>query len=65
MPRTPDRALSLLLYTVDVTDLRSNLNQERVSVLLPLIRPLSERTRWPLYRLKLLEKLLSMHKYLG
>lgn len=39
MPCTPDRALSLLLYTVDVNDLRSILKQERVSVLLPLIRP--------------------------
>lgn len=39
MPCTPDCALSLLLYTVDVNDLRSILKQERVSVLLPLIRP--------------------------
>lgn len=42
-----DRALSLLLYTVDVHDLRSNLNQEGVSVLLPLIRPCLRRQNGP------------------
>lgn len=42
-PCALDRALSLLLYTVDVNDLRSNLNQEGVSVLLPLIRPCLRR----------------------
>lgn len=44
-PCAPERALFLLLYTVDVNDLRSNLNQGRVSVLLPLIRPRLRRPR--------------------
>ena len=57
--------LSLLLYTVDVNDLRSNLNQEGVSVAFTFNKATSEKTKWPLYRLKLLEKLLSLQKYLG
>lgn len=57
--------LSLLLYTVDVNDLRSNLNQEGVSVAFTFNKAMSEKTKGPLYRLKLLEKLLSLQKYLG
>lgn len=37
-PCAPERTLFLLLYTVNVNELRTNLNQEVVSVLLPLIR---------------------------
>lgn len=40
----------LLLYSVDVNDLRSNFNQERGLCAFTFNKAVSDRTNWPLYR---------------